>query len=224
MSREGWKGEVVCACGPRTSTRSFAVCIQLRRRALMNAAKHSSISSVRRMRSRSSTRTMRQSLKSAVEYLGYRHQNLYRVHGLDEVPSWSVRSVRCWKGAGQNLVQSRFCRSGTGRSRLQHFAFAHNVQAISRQRADTMGAKVLRKLSWVPLVPFGCKVPLLEQQPAVWMIRPERRPPRACEGLFLGYHMQPGHKWKGEFLVCKLEAADYHLGQRKHHCAARAQG
>ena len=23
--------------------------------------------------------------------------------------------------------------------------------------------------------------------------------------------MQPGHKWKGEFLVCKLEAADYHL-------------
>ena len=31
------------------------------------------------------------------------------------------------------------------------------------------------------------------------------------EGIFLGYYIQPGHDWKGEYLVAKLEAADYHV-------------
>ena len=35
--------------------------------------------------------------------------------------------------------------------------------------------------------------------------------PTSNEGLFLGYYIQPGHDWKGEYLVAKLEAADYHV-------------
>ena len=35
--------------------------------------------------------------------------------------------------------------------------------------------------------------------------------PTANEGIFLGYYIQPGHDWKGEYLVAKLEAADYHV-------------
>ena len=31
------------------------------------------------------------------------------------------------------------------------------------------------------------------------------------EGVFLGYHVQPGRKWRGEYLVAKLEALDYHV-------------
>ena len=30
------------------------------------------------------------------------------------------------------------------------------------------------------------------------------------QGVFLGYHVQPGHNWRGEYLVAKLEALDYH--------------
>ena len=26
-----------------------------------------------------------------------------------------------------------------------------------------------------------------------------------------GYYIQPGHDWKGEYLVAKLEAAEYHV-------------
>ena len=29
--------------------------------------------------------------------------------------------------------------------------------------------------------------------------------------FFLGYYIQSGHAWKGEYLVAKLEAADYHV-------------
>eukprot|EP00435_Cladocopium_sp_Y103_P046090 s114_g13.t1 len=34
--------------------------------------------------------------------------------------------------------------------------------------------------------------------------------PTANDGIFLGYHIQPGFAWKGEYLVAKLEALDYH--------------
>jgi len=35
--------------------------------------------------------------------------------------------------------------------------------------------------------------------------------PTANDGVFLGYHIQPGFAWKGESLVAKLEALDYHV-------------
>ena len=35
--------------------------------------------------------------------------------------------------------------------------------------------------------------------------------PTSNEGVFLGYHIQPGFVWRGEYLVTKLEAIDYHL-------------
>ena len=34
--------------------------------------------------------------------------------------------------------------------------------------------------------------------------------PTANDGIFLGYHIQPGFAWKGEYLVAKLDALDYH--------------
>eukprot|EP00435_Cladocopium_sp_Y103_P032401 s1446_g8.t1 len=34
--------------------------------------------------------------------------------------------------------------------------------------------------------------------------------PTANDGILLGYHIQPGFAWKGEYLVAKLEALDYH--------------
>ena len=35
--------------------------------------------------------------------------------------------------------------------------------------------------------------------------------PTSREGIFLGYYIQPGFDWKGEYLAAKLEAADYHV-------------
>ena len=35
--------------------------------------------------------------------------------------------------------------------------------------------------------------------------------PTSNEGVFLGYHIQLGFAWKGEFLVAKLEGFDYRI-------------
>ena len=42
-------------------------------------------------------------------------------------------------------------------------------------------------------------------------VRQARLRQRQNEGVFLGYHIQPGFAWKGEFLVAKLEGLDYHI-------------
>lgn len=58
-------------------------------------------------------------------------------------------------------------------------------------------------------VPFGAKI-LFYNNPN----RPDntsgKLSPTANDGVFLGYYIQPGHQWKGEYLVAKLDALDYH--------------
>ena len=143
-------------------------------------------------------------LKSAVEYLGYRHQT--SIEYMDSTKSFVEREVRqMLEGCRTNLVQSGLPERYWPLA-MQHFAFAHNVQ-LSLGNEQTPWERRFEEAFVGPLVPFGCKVnntSRLDDSSG-------KTSPRACEGLFLGYHMQPGHKWKGEFLVCKLEAADYHL-------------
>ena len=59
-------------------------------------------------------------------------------------------------------------------------------------------------------IPFGAKV-LFWNNPKTTDNTAGKLSATANEGLFIGYHIQPGHDWKGEYLVAKLEAADYHV-------------
>ena len=59
------------------------------------------------------------------------------------------------------------------------------------------------------LIPFGAKIPFWNN--------PKRADnssgkmfPTANDGVFLGYHIQPGFAWNKKYLVAKLEALDYH--------------
>ena len=92
---------------------------------------------------------------------------------------------------------------------MQHFAFAHNV-LLSLGNEKTPWELRFEEAFAGPLIPFGCRV-LFWNNPARADNTSGKTSPTAAEGLFLGYHVQPGHKWRGEYLVCKLEAADYHL-------------
>ena len=60
------------------------------------------------------------------------------------------------------------------------------------------------------LVPFGAQV-LFWDNPKRPDCTSGKTSPTAVEGVFLGYHIQPGHVWRGEYLVTKLEALEYHL-------------
>ena len=59
-------------------------------------------------------------------------------------------------------------------------------------------------------IPFGAKV-LFWNNPNRADNTAGKLSPTSVEGVFLGYHVQPGHKWRGEYLVAKLEALDYHV-------------
>ena len=59
-------------------------------------------------------------------------------------------------------------------------------------------------------IPFGAKV-LFWNNPARANNQAGKTSPTSNEGVFLGYHIQPGFAWKGEFLVAKLEGLDHHI-------------
>ena len=112
------------------------------------------------------------------------------------------------EGCRTNLVQSGLPERYWPLA-MQHFAFAHNVQ-LSLGNEQTPWERRFEEAFVGPLVPFWLQSPILEQhQPSGRFVRKDI--PKSMRRSLPGYHMQPGHKWKGEFLVCKLEAADYHL-------------
>ena len=59
------------------------------------------------------------------------------------------------------------------------------------------------------LVPCGAKI-LFWNNPKRADNSSGKMSPTANDCVFLGYHIQPGFAWKGEYLVAKLEASDYH--------------
>ena len=56
------------------------------------------------------------------------------------------------------------------------------------------------------VIPFGCIVDDLPKPEVVRAI--PKFEARACQGIFVGYHLQPGGEWKGEYLVFRLGLFD----------------
>ena len=147
--------------------------------------------------------------------MGYRHQT--SIEYVDSSKSFVEREIRhLLEGARANLVQSGFPLS------MWPFAIQHNAVAtnILPQLNGNDSAWYLRfhKAFDEAEIPFGAKV-LFWNNPARADNQAGKTSPTSNEGVFLGYHIQPGFAWKGEFLVAKLEGLDYHI----EHAAARTE-
>ena len=147
-------------------------------------------------------------MKSAIEQLGY-HQT--SIEYVDSSKSFVEREIRhLLEGARANLVQSGFPLS------MWPFAIQHNAVAtnILPQLNGNDSPWYLRFHKTFDEVRY-----LSEQRYCSGTTRHERTIRQARlrqhqisnEGVFLGYHIQPGFAWKGEFLVAKLEGLDYHI-------------
>ena len=146
-------------------------------------------------------------LIAGIKELGYRHQT--SVEYVDSSKSFIEREVRnMLEGARTNLVQSGMPLQYWPLA-IQHFAMATNT---SDQLDSSPSPWELRfgEMFEGMAIPFGAKV-LFWNNPNRADNTAGKLSPTSVEGVFLGYHVQPGHKWRGEYLVAKLEALDYHV-------------
>ena len=143
----------------------------------------------------------------AIKDLGYRHQT--SIEYVDSSKSFAEREVRqMLEGARSNLLQSGLPL------KMWPLAMQHHATAInaSPQLDGSESPWQLRFGEEFPAmhIPFGAKV-LFWNNPKRADNTAGKLSPTSNEGIFLGYYIQPGHDWKGEYLVAKLEAADYHV-------------
>ena len=143
----------------------------------------------------------------AIKDLGYRHQT--SIEYVDSSKSFAEREVRqMLEGARSNLLQSGLPL------KMWPLAMQHHATAInaSPQLDGSVSPWQLRFGEEFPAmhIPFGAKV-LFWNNPKRADNTAGKLSPTSNEGIFLGYYIQPGHDWKGEYLVAKLEAADYHV-------------
>ena len=143
-------------------------------------------------------------LIAGIKELGYRHQT--SIEYVDSSKSFIEREVRnMLEGAGANLVQSGMPLQYWPLA-IQHFVMAANT---SDQLDSSLSSWELRfgEMFEGMLIPFGAKV-LFWNNPNRANNTAGKLSPTSVEGV--GYRTQPGHKWRGEYLVAKLEALDHH--------------
>ena len=145
-------------------------------------------------------------LIATIGELGYRHQT--STEYVDSSKSFVEREIRhMLEGTRTNLVQSGLPLQYWPMA-MQHFSMA--VNATPQLNGDDAPWK-LRFDEDFPgqLIPFGAKI-LFWNNPKRVDNTSGKTSATANDGIFLGYHIQPGFAWKGEYLVAKLEALDYH--------------
>ena len=129
-------------------------------------------------------------LIAGIKELGYRHQT--SVEYVDSSKSFIEREVRnMLEGARTNLVQSGMPLQYWPLA-IQHFAMATNT---SDQLDSSPSPWELRfgEMFEGMAIPFGAKV-LFWNNPNRADNTAGKLSPTSVEGVFLGYHVQPGHK------------------------------
>ena len=145
-------------------------------------------------------------LIAAMKDLGIRHQK--SMPYVDSSKSFAEREVRqMLEGARSNLLQSGLPLRYWPLA-IQHHAAAVNACQQLNGNESPWKLRFGEEFGGMK-VPFGAKI-LFYNNPN----RPDntsgKLSPTANDGVFLGYYIQPGHQWKGEYLVAKLDALDYH--------------
>ena len=145
-------------------------------------------------------------LIATIGELGYRHQT--STEYVDSSKSFVEREIRhMLEGTRTNLVQSGLPLQYWPMA-MQHFSMA--VNATPQLNGDDAPWKLHFDEDFpCLLIPFGAKI-LFWNNPKRVDNTSGKTSPTANDGIFLGYHIQPGFAWKGEYLVAKLEALDYH--------------
>ena len=146
-------------------------------------------------------------LKAAIKELGYRRQT--SIEYVDSSKSFVEREIRqMLEGARSNLVQAGMplCMWPMA---MQHFAIAVNANPQLSGGDSPWSLRFGAEFDGMR-IPFGAKV-LFWNNPDRADNTAGKLSPTSNEGVFLGYHIQPGFVWRGEYLVTKLEAIDYHL-------------
>ena len=84
---------------------------------------------------------------------------------------------------------------------IRHFCWASNIEVVDGE--SSYNRRFKKGHFKGPKYPFGC---LIDFKPSP--VDETRRPKfgtKAIPGLFLGYHLLPGGRWKGDYIVAALE-------------------
>ena len=144
-------------------------------------------------------------LIDAIEQLGYRHQTSVEYQqSTKAVVEREVRTIL--EGARPNLHQANMPLSMWPHA-CRHHATALN--AVKQLNGDDAPWSIRYRKDFEGLeVPFGCLV-------FFWEGKPEptkgKFAPNGKKGVFLGYHIQSGHVWRGEYLVANLDGLSFFL-------------
>ena len=140
-------------------------------------------------------------LISAAKFLGWRHeQSKAYIHQSNAIAERAVRATT--EGTRSNLLQAGLSHVYWPQA-LEHACTAVNI-------SNPHGAKFTpwfkRFGSQFPgkVIPFGCRIDYWVG-PKKKRKNRERFEPTAEPGVFVGYHFQPGMKWKHEVLVLSLK-------------------
>ena len=141
----------------------------------------------------------------AIEELGFKHQTSVEYqHSTKAVVEREVRTIL--EGARSNLLQANMPLS------LWPYASKHHAMAINIVKqlngGDPPWALRFDNGFLGRQLPFGCLLFFWEGK-----YEPKRGKfaPNAKRGVFLGYNIQAGHVWRGEYLVANVDSLEYFL-------------
>ncbi len=105
---------------------------------------------------------------------------------------------RCKEGGGCAIVQSGFNPKTFWPFAGEHFCFANNIAIVN---GDSAWNKRHKKGRFKGMqFPFGALVDFMPQPD----VRVESMGPKTLPGVFIGYHVNPGGEWSGDYLVADL--------------------
>ena len=146
-------------------------------------------------------------LMATIGELGYRHQT--STEYVDSSKSFVEREIRhMLEGTRTNLVQSGL-QVRMWPLAMQHFSLAVNASPQLNGDESPWKLRFGEDFPGQLMIPFGAKI-LFWNNPKRADSTSGKMSPTANDGIFLGYHIQPGFAWKGEYLLAKLDALDYH--------------
>ncbi len=106
---------------------------------------------------------------------------------------------RCKEGGGCAIVQSGLNPSKFWPYAGEHFCFANNIAIVN---GDSAWNKRHKKGRFKGMqIPYGALVDFMSQPD----VKVASMGPKTIPGIFIGYHVNPGWEWSGDYLVAGLD-------------------
>jgi len=134
-------------------------------------------------------------LKKSVKALGVPHGKA--TPGRHQANGFCERTVRRVVEGARALLEHAGLPSCFWVFAVRHWCFMHNVKVT--EGGSPWDLRHGRGNFQGPKYPFGCTVDFLPKPEAVKAM--PKFEPRATVGIIVGYYLQPGGEWKGEYMV-----------------------